>query len=396
MLFGKITKDKFAKQLIKAIQQTTGKTFEYHKDKFLLKLPGDGSNQINLTNIFKEHCNLEKKERSEHLVRIASIFATGSHDMPENFEDAKANLRPKIWNRSTFEFTELRCKVEGKDSLNLPLYPVGSHLYSSLVYDTEHSMRSISKDDLETWGVSYYEAMEHAVQNLDNATTAYSKIGDNFYSSISGDNYDSARLLTLDRIRSFEVPGQHIAVAPHRDALHVTGSDDPESLKIMFELTKIGAEEEVRPLCPLPLILEDGHWEDWIPPANHIVRDAYDQYEVLFLGQLYAEQKELLDALHQIQLIDVFVASFSTIQQPDEEKLQSFCVWPNGVDSLLPKTQLVMIMDDPDAPPNVVPWEEAMRVVGDLMEADDNYPTRYRVREYPTAEQITEMSKVDL
>jgi len=165
---------------------------------------------------------------------------------------------------------------------------------------------------------------------------------------------------------------------------------------MMFSLSQPEEDGEIRPLCPLPLLLKDGQWEDWVPPANHVVRPIYEQLEIYFLGGLYTQQKELLGELYEIQLFDVFVASFSTVKNPETQALRSFCIWPNGVDSLLPKTQLVMIMDDPDSPPNIVEWKEVQRVVGHMMEPDDNYPTRYRVTEYPTESQIAEMVKVEL
>ncbi len=393
---GKPGKNKFAKQLIAAIKDATGMEFEYDRDNFQLVMPGDDAVQLNLANIYQEHCNLDKEDRPTHLESIASIFDAKNQGLPDNFEDIKSNLRPKLWNRSTFEFAAIRAKIDGTSGPDIPLYPVGEHLYSSLVYDTEHSMRSISNSDLENWGVSYYEAMEHAVQNLDQTTVAWSKIGDTFYSSMSGDNYDSARLLVVDRIRTFEVVGDYVGMAPQRDALHVAGSDDPGSLEMMFTLSQQKDEQDVRPLSPLTLVLKDGHWEDWAPPANHIVRPAYDQQQLYFLGALYTQQKELLEELHIVQQFDVFVASFSTLQNPDDETLRSFCVWGKDIDSLLPKTQLIMFVDQPQASPSVVLWEEAQRVVGDLMKPDDNYPTRYRVSEYPSAAQIAEMAKLEM
>jgi hypothetical protein len=36
-------------------------------------------------------------------------------------------------------------------------------------------------------------------------------------------------------------------------------------------------------------------------------------------------------------------------------------------------------------------WDKVQKVAGDLMEETDLYPARYRVREFPTDEQLAEI-----
>ncbi len=73
--------------------------------------------------------------------------------------------------------------------------------------------------------------------------------------------------------------------------------------------------------------------------------------------------------------------------QKDDRQI-TFCVWGDNVDSLLPRTEIVVFA----AGSGIVAagrWEHVASVVGDLMLPDDNYyPLRYRVREFPSADQI--------
>lgn len=147
--FGKPSKAKFAAQLRDAIIQA-GETGEiiYDAESFrLIRRGGDG--QVNLANLYREHCALPRSERKAHLQRLATVFGTRSEELPADFEGAKPHLRPKVWNRWFFVAQELQQRMGGGKELDVPRYPLGTHLYSSLVYDTEHAMRSISTEQLE-------------------------------------------------------------------------------------------------------------------------------------------------------------------------------------------------------------------------------------------------------
>ncbi len=233
--------------------------------------------------------------------------------------------------------------------------------------------------------------MEIACDRLEETTTAFAKIGDGFRCSISGDGYDSSRILLVGR-RNFDVVGDKIVAVPHRDAMHLAGSEDEIALKALFALTAKATEEDLRPLSPLPLRLVDGEWEDWAPPKNHVLRDQYDDLELPFLAGLYSEQKELLDVLLEDQAI--FVATFSAVQKEDSERLLSFCVWSQYVDSLLPRTQLLVLVSDG----NLVAsgeWDHVADIVQDLMVVDETYyPVRYRVTNFPSKKQLAAIGRV--
>ncbi len=390
------TKPQFAEQLIAAIREIEpSHEYVYDADDFKLVRVGE-SGEINLSNMYVEHCKCSQDEREDHLHRIASIFGGSSDDLPVDFETAKSHLRPKVWARATIDFHRLKARIDGEEGLDFPLYPLGDHLYCSLVYDTETAMRSLSQSELDHWGVTYYDAMQIACRNLDEETAAFVQIGDHFTSSISGDNYDSSRVLLTGRIGEFEVLGQHVAVVPQRDAMYVAGTEDESSLRIMFDFARQDESEDYRPLSPLPLILRDGEWVDWEPPKNHLLRERFDELELNFLGGLYHEQKELLDRLFEWDVDNAaFVASFSGLRKEGSEKVSSYCVWGAGVDALLPKTQLVMFAGG-DGLVASGEWDHVRSVVGDLMVPDERYyPMRYRVREFPSDQQLAEIGSID-
>jgi hypothetical protein len=232
--------------------------------------------------------------------------------------------------------------------------------------------------------VTFYQAMEAARQNLEEATQGYARIGENLVAFLSGDSYDASRILLVDRIRDLGLPGHPVAMVPNRDSLLLAGSDDEIGPKIMAELAAKGLQESY-PMSGMPLILTRDGWEDWMPPREH---PHYKQFHELYLGwigSLYAAQKGLLDAVHAREGIDVFVASFSAVQKQGGEEV-SYCVWGEGVDTLLPVAEKVALMKaGHDRPVALGTWKHARAVVDNLMEPTEHYPKRYRVRGFPDA-----------
>ena len=384
----KPSKRQFAMQVAKAISGLNGKRYSFDARKFAL-LGADSKELINLKNLYLEHCACPNAVRPDDIKKIASIFGQ-PQILPKSFEDAKAYLRPKILCRSKLEFDDLKRRIEGCGVLDTPHESIGSHLCSIIVYSTDHSMIFVTGTLLEEWGVTFKQAMEVACKNVDASTIAWSVMGGHLHSSTSGDNYDSSRIMLVDRIRSLEVAGSHLAVVPNRETLFVAGTEDHGSIKIMFELTKNLTEDEARLICPLPLQLKNGKWLDWEPPKNHFVRLLYEELNRNFLGRLYHKQRELLVQLaHEPR-----IALFAVLEV--ERGSFSFCCWREGVDLLLPKTDWIVFYDAEGEIVASNVWEHVMAIVDDSVLADDAfYPTLYRVRQFPTDEQLRRIGNID-
>src|SRR5262249_42466613 len=138
----------------------------------------------------------------------------------------------------------------------------------------------------------------------------------------------------------------------------------------------------------VPLVLDGDAWVDWMPPPDHPTYGLFRDLELNFLGPGYAEQKKLLDALHERDGTGAFVASFSAVEKEGGAGV-SYWVWGEGVDALLPVTQKVVFMNEGgNGPAAVGSWHRLREAVGHLMESTDHYPARLRVREFSDAEQL--------
>lgn len=392
-----LSQDQFAMALIEAIQQIKPSIeLQYDELNFRIVDP-EKQFETNLGNIYHEHCRLTGSERSENIKRLAQIFSGVGIQISNDGAEARQHLRPKIWSRSTFEELELQRRIDGESKpLTLPLYPLGSHLYSSLVYDLPTSMRSVTMDEISSWGLTIYEALEIAAENLQQIPINIAQIGEGLYCFTTSDNYDSARILLTNTIRGFEIQGEPIAVVPQRDACFVCGSEDSVSLSIMLELTKEVVRTEPRPLSPLPLILQGDEWEDWLPSPDHPLFAGFHSLKQDFYGSMYRNQQESLETFLKQQGESTYVSSFTGIQSQDNGRILSYCVWPEGVDCLLPETDLIMLPSEHNFETRGH-WEDVRRIVGSLMQRHpDYYPPRYRVREFPSRQQLHQIGSLNL
>jgi uncharacterized protein YtpQ (UPF0354 family) len=395
--FGPPTPDRFARVLVAALKRAGDpREAKYNREKFQLRFYDNGRDAgvANLRNFYDEHCRIPRPERAKHLKHVVRGLLTYLKEVPPEFEDARHDLRPIVRGRSYFEFLRLQSAIEGHSPPDIPSHDIGEHLAAALVYDLPESMQSINREQLDGWDISYYEALEVARLNLEQTDFAIASVKDRMFISATGDNYDASRLLLTDLIGRLELEGRPVAIVPNRDTLVITGSDDDEGLSMMADFTE-QALKAPRPMSGIPMILEDGEWRSWMVEPEHPQYGRFRLLELKSMGGEYAEQKELLDTLHERTGVDLFVATFSAVEK-DAGDVFSYCLWSHGVDALLPRTQKIMFYKDGAEGLCGGNWDRVAEIVGDLLEPVEMYPPRYRVRGFPDAAQLARIGNRDL
>ncbi len=404
-LFRPPSRDKFARLVMAELRQlkTTG-ALKYNADQFLIERGSEGF--INLANLYHEYCQAPRGQRKLVLDRfIRGCVGTSGFELPEDFDDVHPDLLPVVRSRFYLESVHLQSRARGGDGFPMPpQQSIGDHLAMSLVYDLPQAMRSIIQADLDQWGVSFYEALESARRNLEQmGNVAFASLqdqgGEGVYISATGDNYDASRLVMLDLVRKMPVRGDYIAMVPNRDTLVITGSDDAAGLDVMCKLAEESFEKP-RPISTIALRLEGDAWESWLPPRQSPSFAKFHELRLRTVGMEYNDQKELLDQIHQHTGEDVFVASFSALQNKATGRLSSYSIWSQGISSLLPQTDDVVFLRADRGLDKVEvvaagSWERVHDVAGDLMQPEGTYPERYRMLEFPSAQQLAAIGKGD-
>jgi len=120
------------------------------------------------------------------------------------------------------------------------------------------------------------------------------------------------------------------------------------------------------------------------------------RFAIRWLGPLYAEQKALIDAIHNQQGVDLFVASFSSLKRGEGELL-SYCVWGEGCESLLPESQKAVLMKyGQEGPAALGTWSRFMEAAVRFLTPTDDYPRRYRTLGFPDDETLRDIGLAEM
>lgn len=391
--FGPPSKERFAKLFASALRRAGDNriaTFDKAENRLIHTKDGEEVGITNLQNLYTEYCNAPRGERKAMLARVCKAILNPM-EMPEEFEDVKPDLLPTLRTRFMLEVLRLDTEIAGNAPMALPAVPLTENLVVCLVYDMPSTMKFVTQDNLDTWGVTFDEALDVARANLIERPANMLSVGDKLFIMANGDSYDGTRVLLTEQIRSLKLSGQPVAMPVTRDSLLIAGSDDVEGLTMMLTVAE-KKQGEARPLCPIPLRLND-EWETWKLPVNHSLYGQFKEQELRHVAGEYEEQKGLLEKRNEKAGVDVFVASFSALRKNDE--LLSYCVWSKTVPTWLPKTDFVSLFDPETKKSLFIRWERLFEVAGSIMQPLQYFPPRFFVDDFPSEEQIAQMEAED-
>ena len=130
-------------------------------------------------------------------------------------------------------------------------------------------------------------------------------------------------------------------------------------------------------------------WQQAEPPASVAV--LAHSLSVQHRAEFYAAQREELDAMHEGSGRDLFVADCSLIGNDDQ--WESYCVWTQGVESLLPVTDSIALMPEGDDAEFIrVPWHKVLEACGSRMQATAESPPRFLVNSFPGPDEWSVLS----
>jgi hypothetical protein len=388
--FGPPTEAGFAKTVmaeLRRVGDTRSAVFEPGEFRIRFSAGGKNGGVVNLRNLYGEYCRMDPARRRKWL-NSTCIGLAREPNIPEDFEDASHDLRPSVRPRAVLDVLRLDTFLSSCEPQALPTLPLSEHLVIAIVYDLPTTMGFVPAGKLEEWGVSLYEAMEVAQRNLESLEYAIIGLGESLFIFENGDAYDATRLLLKDRIRQLPVKGDPVALPVTRDCLMVTGSDDEAGLGMMADIAKDKLDEP-RPVSGIPVRLVGDEWETWMPPEGHPHHEKYRGLALQHIAGDYSNQKGLLDRFHEKTGREVFVATFSAMEK--DGVTHSFATWSKGVPTLLPKTDRVALYDTDTEGMFMASWDKVQEVAGDLMTLTEEYPPRWLVEEFPTAEQLEAM-----
>lgn len=361
----------------------------------------DGERQISTTNLYAEYLKLPAEDRTAALARTAKSFTELSPEADDPpLAEVRAQLLPAVRAGMYFDF-DLQSTIEkptaSKD--HAVFVKLGEVTGAGVAIDHEASMMIATSSKLEKWGISIEAALAIATENLATKGTPFQQVQPGLWTSPAHDNYDSSRILLLEEIKKLGLKGTVVAMIPNRDTLYLAGSQDAAALLAMADLAE-KASEEPRPIHTVPLCLSGTTWSDCEPGPTPEVQTRMHAIATLGRQSLYAEQKDLLQAKVGEE---VFVASYTVLQEKGKTRLVSYATWSRTVPTLLPKADRIGFVEyadgDPDAKPKVlgmVPWDKAMQILGSRLKPDGRNPPRWATGEYwPTKAELARLAPAE-
>ena len=390
----KLSTHKFAQIVIKyARARGLATTIHFDEAEFRLVVGDNGSHVLNLHNAYRDYCAAARGQRDTVLLKYTAGLQIDG--IPDDFAAARPHLMPSLKPRAQGEYLRLTSMLDGKPmSYDGAAFPFSDDAVLMLAYDTEHSMALVNKSNYDTWGVSMEDALKAAIENLTDRTgDNFVKLGDGVVAGVWDDAYDSSRLLLPHLIFRAGCGSDPVIMVPTRGRLLLTASNSVSSQLKMLEHAQTCIEREGRVVSAHMYKLRDGQIVRH-QPADADVADKLKNLETTQLAEDYGSQKELLDALHEKNGEDIFVASYTVLKNNDTDKLTSLSTWTQGVISLLPRTDLVAMVipkgTEGEYDSKILSWQDLCTIAADLMQVVEGYPVRYLVRAFPAAQAIAD------
>jgi hypothetical protein len=373
------TPDRFA-DLLRAylLRVRPGVQIDYDPGKFRFKI--NGTQRLALHNAYRDYTQAGRGERRHVLATYARLL--DPHEAPATFDAARARLMPVVRPRAMLGLLQLK---DPRGSLPLACDVLAEDALRALALDGEGTMQMVTPAHLEQWGESFETAFAVALQNLrdrspDQFTRAAGVTVGQWH-----DSYDSSRLFLGDQAHRALGHGAAVAMIPVRDTLLLAPANAPAAQLAMVALARKALATGARPGSMRMFGYAHG-----VPvpyePTDPGVAASLRALQIEQLHADYDEQKGRLDAVNARARKDVFVATCMAVRK--DEELLSVCTWTEGVRTLLPRTDLVILMR-PDAggqhAMRRVRWETLSKGAAHLMKEQPGYPVRYAVSRFPEA-----------
>ncbi|WP_110968835.1 hypothetical protein [Pseudomonas huaxiensis] len=391
-----LTQEGFARTFIKAARDAGfSGPLTYAPDDFRIE-HSDGA-YFNLHNAFRDYQKAERPHRAAALNGYIATLLRARDTGPRSFEEVRSLLRPVVRNLGMLEEVRLHTvRTEGPDApYSVAQLPVGKDCVALLAVDSPEATSTLTKGPEEHWGVNMQQAMAIAMDNL-RATTAdaFDEVVPGLYVGHWGDGYDTSRVLLPDVLQRAPIKGRPVFMIPTTDVLLVAGDKDEEAILHMVEVSQ-KTMENGRTLSSQVYTYDDQRIVPF-PPGNEALEIRRASLERVMLQGAYHMQKELLDKIHEAHQQDLFVATYQLFRQSEDDvRTFSACSWTETVDTLLPRTDrvaLVQLREDGTADGRVVEWDDLETHLSEWLEPMDVYPPRYRTLGFATPEQLSRLT----
>jgi hypothetical protein len=339
-----------------------------------------------VNNSWLEYSRAPRASRAVLIEKYMRMMLDDAPDVPKLWDLAAKNLYACLRSRYQLLTTEIESRGATPPFVRPLSMPWRADLEIVLMYDFGPYLAQVRPENAEVWGQSHEALFARAQANLGALhRPRWEPIAEGVFRIVSDVSYEESFVLVDAVIAALDVQGDPVVVLPNRGVLLATGSDDAAGLQRLIAEASRSMQERPWPMSAALLRRVAGRWEVFEPgPA---LASAVRTFDLLSLAGTYSEQQEALQRHLEKQGVDVYVAKFSVMNAPGSDAVRSWCVWSEGVPSLLPQTDVVILRrNDESEKPVIVPWAAVERLCGAYMRRTEDEPPRFDVTSFPTAE----------
>lgn len=356
---------------------------------------GNGEQVLHVHHLFSELRDVSPSERPGRIEFFVRATLEAGEEIP--WSDACRQVLPVLRSGTYGAYLEEAAKLVPQP-LRRDVLPF---LVELLVVDRPASMAIVTPAKVELWGVPESEVRRSAHENAEAFRNTpleqyLDRFGGIFTVAETGPNdaYASSRLLLPGWLASMngKVPGRPLAIVPDRGTLYVAGDADPEAGIWLGETAQREWQASTRALSPVVYTVDDaGSVVPYRRPESDSLGRLLRRGEGLLLAKEYAEQKQLLEEIHERDGTDLFVAT-ATLVEREDGCVRSYCVWTDGVETLLPRTDAVIVQTHPEQKKNALqvflPFDRAWALAANAWSTAEvpAGPRRFRTPARVTAE----------
>jgi uncharacterized protein YtpQ (UPF0354 family) len=389
----------FFLQQVTAMAKSMGAFAEVtpHEEELSLELRRDAEGAPVLTaylqNLYSDTRDLAPAERAARV----RYFLEGVAEPPNaelTWDEAQSRVFAVL--RSPAMFAAL---PPGKPVVAMRSLPC---LYECVALDLGRTFSYVAEAQVSEWGCSLEELFERARTNVERELDHTIEPWDiaapyPMWHVSANDAYESSRLLAPSFLRGMRehVTGRLVCAIPERSTMLLVGDASNDSIARLAEAAERQYMSSTRGISPaLYSVDEHGEVAPLEVALDHPLAFIVRRGHVLLANAEYAEQKRTLDAEHEKQERDLFVATFIATQRDAE--LRTIATWSQDVDTLLPVVDYVafVTLDEYEEPKDsiLVPWQVVMETAGDcLEEVKDLWPTRFHTKRYPNDSELAKL-----
>ncbi|GEM32353.1 hypothetical protein NN3_33600 [Nocardia neocaledoniensis NBRC 108232] len=385
-------REQFVRTVLASVRDSGVEDAEYADDEFSVRL-GTGR-VIFLGNIFRECEHLDAAESQDRIDAFVAAL-TSSDEVPGDWESVRPLLRSVL--------RPVTLGQDGPRPLHRAAFPFVDEV---VVVDLPRTRSFVSTTQPAEWGVDADQVFAAARSNL--AALAQPGAPENlqvlrFFDA--GDSYTASWLLVPGWLAGY-AGGQFrpVAFIAENDSLLVV-PDDPELLVGVFEMVEQQYRDAARPISPQGYTVNaDGAVVPFDEAGEHPSMPLALRARAGLAATEYSIQTEYLNntfeeylELPELDIEPAYAASVNYEESTDGAFTS--VVWGEGVEYLLPETDVVRFLRRDDAGEVelvcTVPFPTVVEVLG-LTPLPTIEPTRFEARTWPTPEAMTRLTAADL